>query len=302
MYQFEGCECPICKKTIVSGDDLVVCPECGAPYHRECYVKHGACLYEDRHAEGFEWQPQQPARPRVACPHCGYACPAGDRYCSHCGAPLVLEQKPPVNGGATPRQVPPDGSERDFSSFLYTQMDLPDQFDGIPLKDWTTYIGPSAPYYLMQFARQDRTGNKLGFIFSAALFGPYYFCYRRVWSMGILALLINVGLNIPGALYYLQAAGTTLPFAISASSLATISWVCSVLWVVVNALWGFSAVWLYRRHSARTMHRWKSQAASEEVYQQRLMAKSGPCKAFLYLLAGLAVLSAVFSFLPFLFI
>ena len=78
MYQFEGCECPICKKTIVSGDDLVVCPECGAPYHRECYVKHGACLYEDRHAEGFEWQPQQPARPRVACPHCGYACRVRD--------------------------------------------------------------------------------------------------------------------------------------------------------------------------------------------------------------------------------
>ena len=28
--------CPVCGETFQNGDDVVVCPECGAPHHREC--------------------------------------------------------------------------------------------------------------------------------------------------------------------------------------------------------------------------------------------------------------------------
>lgn len=37
--EFTEYKCPVCDKQFKKGDDIVVCPECGAPHHRECYEK-----------------------------------------------------------------------------------------------------------------------------------------------------------------------------------------------------------------------------------------------------------------------
>ena len=41
---YRGQHCPICGKEFCDGDDIVVCPECGTPYHRECYKTAGHCV------------------------------------------------------------------------------------------------------------------------------------------------------------------------------------------------------------------------------------------------------------------
>ena len=28
---------------------MIICPECGTPYHRNCYSIENKCIYEDRH-------------------------------------------------------------------------------------------------------------------------------------------------------------------------------------------------------------------------------------------------------------
>ncbi len=35
MINFTGIKCPVCGKAFTDEDDIVVCPKCGAPYHRE---------------------------------------------------------------------------------------------------------------------------------------------------------------------------------------------------------------------------------------------------------------------------
>ena len=55
---YRGQHCPICGKEFCDGDDIVVCPECGTPYHRECYKTAGHCVNEERHGESFEWKPE----------------------------------------------------------------------------------------------------------------------------------------------------------------------------------------------------------------------------------------------------
>ena len=35
MIDYTGIPCPVCHKEFTPEDDIVVCPECGAPYHRE---------------------------------------------------------------------------------------------------------------------------------------------------------------------------------------------------------------------------------------------------------------------------
>ena len=62
MNDYVGCVCSVCNKPFAAGDDIVVCPECGTPYHRACYQATGGCVHEAQHAEGYAWQPQQHAQ------------------------------------------------------------------------------------------------------------------------------------------------------------------------------------------------------------------------------------------------
>ena len=35
--------CPVCGKSFTADDDIVVCPDCGTPHHRECYKTENKC-------------------------------------------------------------------------------------------------------------------------------------------------------------------------------------------------------------------------------------------------------------------
>ncbi len=54
MSRFEGYICPVCMKKFTENDDIAVCPECGTPHHRECYLKNGRCALEEMHGD-YEW-------------------------------------------------------------------------------------------------------------------------------------------------------------------------------------------------------------------------------------------------------
>lgn len=42
-------KCPVCNNQFTEEDDVVVCPECGTPHHRECYIQKGECFNKDKH-------------------------------------------------------------------------------------------------------------------------------------------------------------------------------------------------------------------------------------------------------------
>ncbi len=46
---FTKFHCPVCNNTFTENDDVVVCPECGTPHHRECYKITGKCFNESLH-------------------------------------------------------------------------------------------------------------------------------------------------------------------------------------------------------------------------------------------------------------
>ena len=41
--------CVFCHAYLFEDDDVVYCPVCGAPHHRECYNKLGKCALEELH-------------------------------------------------------------------------------------------------------------------------------------------------------------------------------------------------------------------------------------------------------------
>ena len=95
MIDYTGTKCPVCGQPFLKGDDIVVCPECGTPYHRACYQKAGSCIFSEKHGTGEVWQaphveapnPDQEAADNI-CPHCGNHNPHSSLFCSQCGYPL----------------------------------------------------------------------------------------------------------------------------------------------------------------------------------------------------------------------
>ncbi|MGN0525836.1 MAG: RING finger protein [Acutalibacteraceae bacterium] len=46
---FTKYKCAVCNKNFNEGDDVVVCPECGTPHHRECFNQVGECINKYKH-------------------------------------------------------------------------------------------------------------------------------------------------------------------------------------------------------------------------------------------------------------
>ena len=53
---FLGKTCPVCSQNFHEGDDVVVCPKCGAPYHRDCFKQKGKCIFPELHKDGKSWK------------------------------------------------------------------------------------------------------------------------------------------------------------------------------------------------------------------------------------------------------
>ncbi len=47
--KYSNYKCPVCKNQFTEDDDVVVCPECGTPHHRECYIQNGNCANAGKH-------------------------------------------------------------------------------------------------------------------------------------------------------------------------------------------------------------------------------------------------------------
>ena len=126
--EFTQYTCPVCNEKFQNGDDVVVCPECGAPHHRSCYEKENRCFFQDRHKEHFSYeslfeqtqeQAQQNPRPQgfedfesIICPVCFLKNPKGSQSCARCGTDLRMEN-PAANPNNQQRQQnqPPFGEQ-----------------------------------------------------------------------------------------------------------------------------------------------------------------------------------------------
>ena len=86
MPKYYGCPCEGCGKPLTLQDDIVVCPDCGAPYHRNCYEKLGRCIHAPAHAAGYEWKFPYQESELCTCPACGERTLRTEERCRCCGA------------------------------------------------------------------------------------------------------------------------------------------------------------------------------------------------------------------------
>lgn len=57
MPDFTQYACPVCGQKFHASDDVVVCPQCGAPHHRTCWKEEGRCHFQSAHGTPSQWKP-----------------------------------------------------------------------------------------------------------------------------------------------------------------------------------------------------------------------------------------------------
>ena len=300
MTRYTGNHCPVCEQAFTDTDDIVVCPDCGTPYHRDCWKKVGACMHRSEHAAGFEWQPEigpeaVKAAHEAICPNCGTRNTPGAARCSHCGCPLPRSDADSTDAAKPEEQVPiyardPSAVNNrsaapgphietysaDREGGIYRREIGPeDTIDGIKAKDWAAYVGRSPMYYLMQFFRMSITNRKAAVCLSAFLFGPAYLFYRKMWKEGLLTAVLTIVLSIPTFIEIISVFNPSLLGAMPLGWLPAAVNVCAVASWALNIILGLFAVSWYRREAKKNIDRIYADYPDGEARTDALLQKGG---------------------------
>lgn len=290
MPKYYGCPCEGCGEPLTLKDDIVVCPDCGAPYHRTCYEKLGRCIHSPAHAAGYEWHfPYQDAELRT-CPSCGERTLRSEETCRCCGAALPPETE--ADEQLNDRKAAQDEQhggfdyERFYRQYEQQTMDplhrnlqaafgKDELIDGIPSSDWMTYIGTAAPAYLNDYSRMQLQHTKISMCFSALVFGPFYFFYRKAWKPAFGFLAAELVLALPTLLSMMQATGSPLTAGISSTAIVVLSRIMTVFSFALVMLRTLYAKWLYRKSAAERIRRIRAEFPDAAQRRAVLSAQGG---------------------------
>lgn len=188
MFRFSGDFCQYCKHELTENDDIVVCPECGAPYHRDCYKLSGECVRADLHASGQAYfNPNKTQTESVKeeneirCPRCGEMNKESARFCKNCGMPFTQS-----------------GNMREFIfTNDYRYDDSEEIEDGVTNGDVAKYLGQNAGYFITKYKAMKSRNKPISTNFSALFFNYMYLFYRKSYVFGIIFALVLLLLRMP---------------------------------------------------------------------------------------------------------
>ncbi len=281
-----GEKCPVCSKEFTGDDDIVVCPECGAPHHRECYKIENRCAYTDRHKSGYKWQ-RTPAgesdgvsgEQAVICPVCHSRNSASVNFCGKCGSRLHPADSETGYGSFQGQRTyrgqqgtyrSSDGRADMETVFSYLGFDPnEDMGEGSTLKDVSSFVGSNTLYYIPIFKRMKDFGTKISFNLSCLIFPHLYFANRRMWLWAILATVISIICSLPTMIVtvaemisngVIDMAGTEAIVSFVSShknDLAYLGQILSMASWAVNMICCIFGNWLYYRYSLRSLKKLK---------------------------------------------
>ena len=141
-------------------------------------------------------------------------------------------------------------------------------------------------------------GRKSSICFSALLFGPLYFFYRKAWKPAFVFLAVDLLLQLPSLLELLVLSESAFAPAISGSTLLFLAQIASIASFAVMVLSGMFAKYLYRRIAAERIRRIEAEFPDKSKREAVLRAQGGVSwAAVVGVCTAMVVLGAVFSLL-----
>lgn len=223
---YDNAPCPACGKPLAEGEDIVVCPVCATPQHRECWMQNGRCANDDLHDSGYVWKKENTVEPPMeehdteengdcrVCHICGSENPADALHCGNCGALLneVAEEQNPKKCAFCGKENSDDalhcnqcgaplgtkvygGAYGETPNVAGTDITADEKIGENIAGDLAIYVQASPHRYLPKFKKFE-SGKKFSFNFAAFFFTPYWFFYRKLYKAGTFFLVAFVTLSI----------------------------------------------------------------------------------------------------------
>ncbi len=317
MAGYIGTRCMVCNEKFTSEDDVVICPECGTPYHRACYEKNGSCINDVLHRNGGAWKPSYDGDSSAeshgtVCAFCGYTNPPLTLFCRRCGMPSQsmssnadrMEQR---YGGININDDP-NAYNRNANSgtildpFLINYSDplcgfSPDEdFDGVKLAELGDFVGTNTHYYLPLFKQFKEYGRKFSLNFCAMLFPEMYFSYRKMPLVALGAFILRLISRIPQFIYafagtseYGLLSSLASGFDIRGSAFRGLMLLSMLMYYALMFVFGFFGNKLYYENSIRRIKKIKSSSDGANI-RYEIMKKGGTSALLLTLFICLAAL------------
>lgn len=214
---YKGINCPVCEKSFSEDDDIVVCPRCGAPYHRDCYAEKGKCIFPELHKTGESWMKIHGGRSdenepgddeeegMIVCRHCGHKNSKDSIVCSECGdflfGSVSIHNKDGYDENDDDGDEDPLRSAMNRASQIYvngvrvfdTSFGDKDDFDGVSGKELADFTAANPLYYLPIFSRIKKL-NMSRINFATFFFGGVWYFYRKQYLKAIILTLVIAAL------------------------------------------------------------------------------------------------------------
>lgn len=297
----EGVTCARCHAYLFEDDDVVYCPVCGAPHHRDCYNELAHCALEEFHGTDRQYdklktaQENVPAREtekghtgenaqgKITCQMCHESYDFSLNACPNCGAPNIAKA-----GGSF--------VSFDFLGGVPADCDIG---EGVTADEAKRLVASNTPRYIPKFAVLNKK-NRSSWNWMAFFFPCGWMLSRKMYKNGVVTGLLTVMasllyLPLSNAIYNLGFADNETYADVAGNVLAHISDIGAA--VMIFAALGFvlnlairlvSAVlgdYFYKDYVVSTVK--KIRAESEDMdYDYR---KKGGVNLLLFLIGFMAV-------------
>lgn len=186
-----GEKCAVCKAYLFAEDDVVYCPECGAPHHRDCYSSIGHCALEEFHGTENQYKKPEPVKEEkngeqepvqtnvISCGMCGEKYETTEDFCPNCNTPNVSKM-----GG---RFV-----AFDFLGGVAGNTDLG---DGVTANEAKKFVASNTQRYIPKFANFKK-GKKASWNWLAFLTPCGWLLSRKMYLLGSIIGALEVAFTM----------------------------------------------------------------------------------------------------------
>lgn len=188
--EIKGESCPICKAYLFEDDDIAVCPTCGAPHHRECFVNAKRCGMEELHGTDMQYDkvkkekeevketPEEEKKQEddilIECPSCHNRYSIKDSHCSNCGTQNIYSKAAFIGV--------------DFLGGVNKDTDLG---NGHTAEKVRNFVAVGTDRVIPKFLKF-KNGKKTGFSLWSFLFPAAKFASRKMYKEAVLAGVIEI--------------------------------------------------------------------------------------------------------------
>ncbi len=268
--------CVVCHSYLFDDDDVVYCPVCGAPHHRDCYNSIGECglakyhgtqnqydkLKEEYEAhakkESAENTENEEKEDLIKCNICGNSYNASEPVCPNCKSPnyRIISGYYPIDPlGGVPHEL--------------------DLGEGVTAKEAGRFVLANSQRYIPKFANF-KAGKKLSWNWFAFLFPSGFLFSRKMYIKGSLAgialIIFNLFENLFSIALYNDGGLANLTYAEILSTVSAInkkiliiSFIAATLDLILRILLGIFGDLIYRNYAVSSIAKIKKNSDDIEA-------------------------------------